>query len=175
MEYFINLTSQDKHRIWRHLLPEGELRESAAFVFASVKRGADKLELTADDVLLIGQDGYASRRRDYMQLSDESRVAVIKRAHQTHTALIEFHSHPFDSRWAPSFSLTDMNGFAETVPHMWWRLPDRPYAAIVVAPSGFDALVWVDRPTEPIPLTALRSGTVLIYPTGLTLGERHVS
>ena len=112
---------------------------------------------------------------DYIELSDECRIAVIKRAHLTSTALIELHSHPFDSPWAPAFSFADMAGLRETVPHLWWRLPDRPYGAIVVAPNGFDSLVWLKCPHTPACLTALRVDGEELSPTGMTLGGRNVS
>jgi hypothetical protein len=35
-----------------------------------------------------------------------------------------------------------MCGFQEWVPHIMWRLRQRPYVAVVVTPDSFDALVW---------------------------------
>ena len=46
-------------------------------------------------------------------------------------------------------------GLLETVPHMFWRLDNRPYVAIVVARSGFDALVWTRDAQKPVPLSGL--------------------
>ena len=146
MQSFIDVTGHQKTVIWDHLLPAGATAESVAFLFATVQDTAQSLTLR-----------------------------VIKRAHQTKTALIELHSHPFDSPWAPAFSFADMAGFRETVPHLWWRLSDRPYGAIVVAPNGFDALVWRNNPHSPACLTALRVDGNAMLPTNMTLGDRYVS
>ena len=173
MQFFIDLTEQQYKTIWEHLLPEGASRESAAFIFAAFHEANQSLVLKAQDYLLVEQDGFKAQHDDFIELSDESRIAIIKKAHQTNTALVELHSHPFSSPWAAAFSLADMNGFGETVPHMWWRLPGRPYAAIVVSPCGFDSLVWLKDPHSPECLTALCVDNELQKPTGLTLGGKH--
>lgn len=174
MQYFIDLTRRQFTEIWDHLLPEGATRECAAFIFVEFQKVDYLLTLRAQDFFLVGQDGFKAQFDDYIELSDETRISIIKKAHQTNTALIELHSHPFNSPWAAAFSLADMNGFEETVPHMWWRLPSRPYAAIVVSPCGFDSLVWLKDPRSPEPLTALRVDGELMRPTNMTLGGKHV-
>lgn len=174
MDFYIDLSKQQYEAIWNHLLPEGVKYESAAFVFAEFHENDRALTLNAQDYFLIEHEGFKVQDDDYMELSDESRISIIKKAHQTNTALVELHSHPFKSPWAAAFSLADMNGFEETVPHMWWRLPERPYAAIVVSPCGFDSLVWSKGPHSPENLTALRVDGELQKPTGLTLGGNYV-
>jgi hypothetical protein len=174
MESYIDLTERQYEAIWEHLLPDGATCESAAFIFASVQDVNQSLVLRAQDYFLVGQGGFNAQSNNYIELSDESRINVIKKAHQTHTALVELHSHPFNSHRSAAFSLADMNGFDETVPHMWWRLPGRPYAAIVVSPCGFDSLVWQKSPELPECLTALRVGCDLLKPTCMTLGGKYV-
>lgn len=174
MQFFIDLTKRQYEVIWKHLLPKGASHESAAFIFAAIHEVNRTLMFKAQDYFLVGQDGFKAQYDDYIELSDESRIAIIKKAHETNTALIELHSHPFNSPWAAAFSLADMNGFEETVPHMWWRLPGRPYAAIVVSPCGFDSLVWQTDPHSPECLTALRVNNELLNPTGITLRGKHV-
>ncbi|RLA47306.1 MAG: hypothetical protein DRR42_17670 [Gammaproteobacteria bacterium] len=174
MQFLIDLSGQQYGAIWEHLLPEGATCESAAFIFAEFREANQSLVLKAQDYLVVGQEGFKAQYDDYIELTDESRISIIKRAHQTNTALIELHSHPFNSSWATAFSLADMNGFEETVPHMWWRLPGRPYAAIVVSPCGFDSLVWLKDPRSPETLTALRVDGELLKPTGMTLGGKYV-
>ena len=172
MQFYIDLTKRQYMEIWEHLLPKGALVESAAFIFAKYSKSNQVLLLTAQDFFLVGKDGFKEQYNDYIELSDEARVSIIKKAHQTNTALIELHSHPFNSPWAAAFSLSDMSGFKETVPHMWWRLPGRPYAAIVVAPRGFDSLVWWKDPHSPGCLTALRVDGEILQPTNITLGGK---
>lgn len=76
-------------------------------------------------------------------LRDEMRPEVIKWAWDAGASLVEAHSHINDG--IASFSPSDLYGFDEWVPHVRWRLRERPYAAIVIAGDTFDALAWIDR------------------------------
>jgi hypothetical protein len=174
MNYFIDLTRHQFTEIWQHILPVGAVQESAAFIFAEFEASDNSLALNAVDYFLVKPQGFKAQFDDYIELSDETRIAIIKKAHQTNTALIELHSHPFDSERSAAFSRADMNGFSETVPHMFWRLPARPYAAVVVSPRGFDSLIWPEKPSSPICITALRIEGQFLYPTNMTLGDYHV-
>lgn len=174
MQHYIDLTKSQYEEIWKHLLPEDAFNESAAFIFAEFIESNSSLVLTAQDFFLVGRDGFKAQYNDFIELSDETRVSIIKKAHHTNTALIELHSHPFVGSYAAAFSLADMNGFEDTVPHMWWRLPKRPYAAIVVAPCGFDSLIWLKDPHSPECLTAIRVDGDILEPTKMTLGGKNV-
>jgi len=80
----------------------------------------------------------------------------------------ECHAHP---GWRPAvFSIYDFEGFSEFVPHVRWRLQDRPYAAIVVAGTTFDALAWIEpgNPT-PVAVDAVTSASEILYPTRQSL------
>jgi hypothetical protein len=82
----------------------------------------------------------------HVSLPDEARAAVIKWAWAEGACLIEAHSH---GRWSPAaFSLYDLRNLEEWVPHIWWRLRGRPYAAIVTSDHDLDALAWIDGPGE---------------------------
>ena len=99
-----------------------------------------------DSAMLVAAD-FEVQVPDYLELADGTRARLIKRAHDLDASLIEMHSHP--GPWDAAFSRSDLLGLSETVPHMWWRLEKRPDAAIVIAPSGFDAMVWLDGPLSP--------------------------
>jgi hypothetical protein len=93
---------------------------------------------------------------------------LIKRAWDSGTSLVEFHSHPRD-RWQAMFSPSDLAGFDEFVPHCWWRLRGRPYLAVVVAQRSVDALAWVTDPRRPVRLDAIwLDGGKEIVPSHLT-------
>jgi hypothetical protein len=173
MRCFIHLSPQQYASVWAHLLPDGATRESAAFLFASFTNLDGELILYTEDYLLVEPSGFMMQLDDYIELSDETRISIIKKAHRSRTALIEMHSHPFNGPGAAAFSAADMRGFAETVPHMWWRLPNRPYAAVVVAPAGFDAMVWVKDPRQPEAITALRVANKTLSASNLTLEGRQ--
>jgi hypothetical protein len=91
-------------------------------------------------------DGAAVTERGelHVSLPDETRLAVIQWATAEDACLIEAHSH---GRWSPAaFSRYDLRNLGEWVPHLWWRLRGRPYAAIVTSTVDLDALAWIDNP-----------------------------
>ena len=153
-----------------HLLPRDSSYEQAAFLFAVPQRTEDAVVLnTVDSAKLVTAD-FAVQAVDYLELADSTRARLIKRAHDLDASLVEMHSHP--GPWNAGFSRSDLLGLSETVPHMWWRLKKRPYAAIVVAPSGFDAMVWLDSPELPRALDCLAAGSRMLRPTNVTIRNR---
>ena len=139
----MNILKLDKDlqgRLWSHLLPKDTVQEQAAFLFCMTELADKGLTFVAVDQAFLGADDFVAQHKDYLELTDETRIRLIKRAHVLGASLAELHSHP--GPWPAAFSLSDRMGLTETVPHMRWRLQKRPYLAVVVAPSGFDALVW---------------------------------
>jgi hypothetical protein len=152
----------------QHLLPRGSAREQAAFLFARYDGSADQARFTVSEMRKLEPVDFACQMGDYLELADAARASVIKRAHDLGASLVEVHSHL--GPWPAGFSPSDRSGLRETVPHMWWRLKKRPYLAIVVAASGFDALVWIDNPHVPRALDALVAGSRVLKPTNHSLG-----
>jgi hypothetical protein len=158
--------------LWRHLLPAASATEQAAFLFCTSTVREGGLDFAVTDSAFLGQKDFAAQHEDYLELTDETRIRLIKRAHDLAASLIEFHSHP--GPWPASFSHSDRLGLEDTVPHMRWRLKGRPYGAIVVAPTGFDALVWANDPRIPEPLAGIRVGPEFLTPTNASLwGWNH--
>ncbi len=140
--------------------------EEAAFVFARTKQRANQILFRYVEWMPIQPDGFLHRSVYGLELTDDVRGCVIKRAHDLHASIVEFHSHPLGP---PHFSWSDKLGFAEFVPHVWWRLRGRPYAAVVVAPGGCDALAWVGDSESRVPLRRIVAGDRVIQPTCWTL------
>jgi hypothetical protein len=90
--------------------------------------------------------GFASCSAWHFELTDKTRAYVIKRAHDSDGCLIEGHSH--DDPDPPALSASDLFGFREFVPHVWWRLHGRPYTALVVSQGGLDGFVWRRGPDD---------------------------
>jgi hypothetical protein len=153
----------------QHLLPKNGWCEEAAFLFVASERTPPELKLTFIEATKLVPDDFVTRRADYLELKDETRARVIKRAHDFGASLIEVHSHV--GPWRAEFSYSDIAGMKDIVPHLWWRLRGRPYAAIVVARSGFDALVWAEDPHVPGALYELNAGGKALRPTNRTLHE----
>jgi len=162
------LTPELHAALWGHLLPKESRREQAAFLFCDTTCHDGRLTFSAIDAAFLQPADFAAQHSDYIELTDACRIGLIKRAHALGAALAEFHSHP--GPWPAAFSLSDRSGLSETVPHMRWRLGGRPYLAVVVAPSGFDALVWPDSAKRPEALAGIRVGPDLHLPTNASLG-----
>lgn len=152
--------------LWQHLLPNAHGPEEAAFVFAhaSGEEGAHILEYV--EWSSVRPEGFASRSAYHLELADDTRAGVIKRAHDLGASLVEFHSHR--GKRPAQFSLSDWEGFEEFVPHVLWRLKARPYAALVVTATGFDGLAWLKTADAPTRLDALVAGDQVLSPTGLS-------
>jgi hypothetical protein len=153
--------------LWAHLLPPHSRREQAAFLFCGVRLEAGTTVFEVKDTALLVPGDFAAQYNDYIEITDECRIGLIKRAHSLGAALAEFHSHP--GPWPAAFSMSDRFGLKETVPHMRWRLKGQPYLAVVVAPSGFDALVWLADSPAPSPLSGIRVGLMTHVPTNASL------
>ena len=157
----------DVHRaLWQHLLPRTHGAEDVAFLFASASEEGAVHTFEYIDWSPVPPQGFASRSAYHLELSDKTRAAVIKRAHDLGASLVEFHSHR--GKWPAHFSLSDWDGFEEFVPHVLWRLKGRPYAAVVVTATGFDALVWLKTADAPTRLDALLAGGQVLSPTRLS-------
>ncbi len=158
------------HAVWVHLLPEGAQAEQAAFLFAQLEVEGGDACFRALEADLLGPVDFAIQTGFHIEVADEARVRVIKRAHALGTSLVELHSHL--GPWPAAFSPSDCAGLRETVPHMRWRLKRRPYVAVVVAEASFDALVWTHEDgLEPKPLENIRVGDRQILPTGRSVKE----
>jgi len=153
----------------RHLLPPGGKCEEAAFLFVTPRRSPTELTLRLLEVAKLEPADFAARHADYLELTDQARARIIKRAHDLNASLVEIHSHV--GPWRASFSYSDVNGLKDTVPHMWWRLKGRPYVAIVVARDGLDAVAWVDNPHTPVALDELLAGDRVIRPSQTSLED----
>ena len=164
------LLPADAHdRLLRHLLPERARCEEAAFIFARTEKTPTELTFHFVESQSLTPGDFVVRRADFLELTDATRAAVIKRAHDLGTSLIELHSHV--GPWRAAFSYSDIAGLKDIVPHLWWRLRGRPYAAIVVARDGFDALVWTDNPHQPTALDELLAGERVLRPTNSSLED----
>ena len=153
-------------KIWAHLLPRRFVSEEAAFMFVR-RENEDKVRffryLEWDPV---PPKGFLSRSGFHFELTDETRAMSIKHAHDLDASLVELHSHK--GRWPAEFSASDLLGFQEFVPHVWWRLKGRSYLAVVVSRSGFDGLAWITNPDTPERLDAILVEKSVLTPTKLS-------
>jgi len=152
--------------IKKHLLPEGNDNEQAVFAFAKTKNTNGICSFKIIDWEPIAPRDFFYHTEFYLELSDEKRGQIIKKAHDLKASLVEWHSHP--GIFPAAFSSSDLSGLKEFVPHVMWRLNRRPYAAIVVTPRDFDGLAWYNE-ADPYQIHAIKIGSQLLKPTGETL------
>lgn len=133
--------------------------EQVGFFLADFEVATKTFQLTAWRP--IPADGYEYQGDYHVRLSDDTQTEVIQWATRESGCLVEAHSH--GDLVPAGFSPSDLAGFAEWVPHCSWRLRRRPYAAVVTAADGFDALAWIQGPrqVEQIHHVELDDGTTL--------------
>jgi hypothetical protein len=170
VKYILKLDSRLKDALWRHLVPDDGTIEQAAFLYVAHTVVGDELVFDVVTHELLVRSDFAAQYSDYLELEDNARVRIIKRAHALNASVVEIHSHP--SSWPAEFSLSDRAGLRETVPHVRWRLKGRPYLAVVVALSSYDALVWAGQGDKPEPLVLEVNGECQ-SPTGRSARSWH--
>ncbi|SBS77709.1 hypothetical protein MHPYR_470043 [uncultured Mycobacterium sp.] len=143
--------------------------ERMAFLLSQVSSEPDDnntTSWTARDILYLSDEAdYAYQDDEGMELADHVRPKILQAATKAGAALIEVHSHG-STAWPAAFSRTDLVGLREVAPQMLWRLPRRPYTAIVLHDQDVDALVWTARNTPPIVPDTIGLGDRRLRPTG---------
>jgi len=171
MKTVLSIPSKVYNKLKNHLLPKMEDVEEAAFVFTSLFKNKNELIFKYKEWFPVKVDEFENRSSFHFELSDEIRAKIIKKAHDLDCSIIEFHSHL--GYYPACFSYSDWCGFEEFVPHVLWRLKGKHYVAIVMARSGFDALVWKSKVQNYNFLDELRVGRIRMYPTRLSLPRRR--
>lgn len=157
-------------KIWSDLLPTRFRHEEAAFLYVHRDTENNAEVFNFVDWLPVPSHGFISRSAIHFELTDEMRAASIKRAHDLHASIVEIHSHR--GCGLAQFSASDLWGFKEFVPHVWWRLKGLPYLAIVVTLSSFDGFAWIANPQTPQQLEAICVEKTVFDPTRLSYPRR---
>ncbi len=155
------------HDIHNYLFPKKVRFERVTFIFTKISKTNGYLNFQFKSWYPVKLHEYEYRSRVHVELKDRMRQKIIKMAFDIDAAIVELHSHVYS---APArFSPSDFQGFEEFVPHVWWRLKGKPYAAIVFSKLDFDALVWIDNSEDYEQLAEIVVGKQHLYPNGLTL------
>ena len=158
----VSVPGQIYRTVRRHLLPSRRRVEEAAFLY--VVPTEDAFEYL--EWFPVTASGFASRSAYHLELNDDSRAKVIKRAHDLGASIVEMHSHLGQGR--ARFSPSDIAGFRDFVPHVLWRLKHLPYLAVVMTRTGFDGFAWKCDPDAPERLHGIQVGNRLLTPTNLS-------
>ena len=163
----LHVPSSVYEEVLAHLLEKDAASESVGFMF--VVPGSyegDTHVYEHVEWFPVPPDGFVENSWHHIELTDETRSKVIKRAHDLGASIVEFHSHlgPQPAKFSPF----DRRGLQEFVPHVWWRLRRKPYFAVVVAHTGFDGLAWTMDPERPQHLDGIAVGDRVFQPTKLS-------
>lgn len=143
--------------------------EQVGFFIADYDADAD--EFVVRDWRAMPPEAFAIQSAFHVTLRDEVRPAVIRWAWEQRRSLIEIHSH--GDHGSACFSLSDLSGFEEWVPHVRWRLGGLPYAAIVVADDALDALAWIGSEPAQVEAVVVDGEGARLHPaTAQTLSPR---
>lgn len=137
----LRISRRELDAVVAHLLPDPMVHEEAGFGFADYRERDGVSEFRLKEWVPVPPEGFESRSLYHLSLSDGFRVRAIRRAHELGCCLVEWHSHAGANE--AEFSVSDLFGFEEFVPHVRWRLAGRPYAAVVVADGSFDGFAWI--------------------------------
>lgn len=165
-QVMLHIPPQIYHAVWAHLLPSRLRNEEAGFMYVRPTSEQDGNSFEFVDWDLIPPDGFLVRSRYYFELTYESHAKIIKRAHDLSASIVEVHSHA--GSLPAAFSASDLIGFNEFVPYVWWRLQGKPYFAIVVAHKSLDGLAWLVGPDTPQRLDGIVVGENIYVPTKLS-------
>jgi molybdopterin-synthase adenylyltransferase len=152
-------------RIERHL--RSRKTEQVAFLFLEC---AAEDALVAADIYLVPASELVFESRFHAEVSEAAQAKIIKAASDRKLLLGEIHSHPGCARGA-EFSPSDLSGFEDFVPHIFWRLRVKQYVALVFGDHDFDGLAWVNNANDPLPLDSLVVDGRELLPTGATARE----
>ncbi|MFN7140938.1 MAG: hypothetical protein ACK4UN_16530 [Limisphaerales bacterium] len=135
----LKFSNEQFDSLFTHLVPNPHLLENAAFAFASF----DGQEvLVCQELWLLSESDLVVQLPYHIELHDDVRGKVIKRAHDSGLIIVELHSH-LGERPA-EFSWSDLAGFDSWVGHVRWRLKGAPYGAVVITKDSFDGFFWND-------------------------------
>jgi hypothetical protein len=126
------------------------------------------------EMLAVPAEDLPVKTAYHLRLADHARAGVISWAHERSAILIEAHAHR--SGRPAEFSASDLWGLEDWVPHVRWRLANRPYVALIFGDDSFDGLVWQGDDKVPVEVAGLYVGDEFFASTGLTfrqLNERQ--
>lgn len=162
---YLKTTAQTFRKIKNFLLQDSE--ERVVFLLINQTNEAAKTIFEVKNIYLVPQNEIDQSSYS-VRLKQISQAKIIKWAWNSGFSLAEIHSHPFSSK-NTTFSYSDIAGLKEFVPHVWWRLKNRPYIAMVFGKREYDALVWIDSPHNPKNLEGILVANKLFKPTNSTL------
>lgn len=162
---YLKIKSQIFRKIKGFLFQDA--KEHVVFLLITPENQDNKIVFEVKDFYLVPKNELDQTHYS-VKLKYNTQAKIIKWAWDNEASLGEVHSHPF-SKQDTAFSYSDLWGLKEFVPHVWWRLKNKPYIAIVFGKRDYDALVWIDNPNTPQKLQGILVDSDLFEPTNNTI------
>lgn len=80
MKTLLKMPAEMFDEITAHLLPPDGIREEAAFLFVQTTRSDSQAVFEVIEAQTLAPNDFASQFDDYLELADEARARLIKRA-----------------------------------------------------------------------------------------------
>src|SRR5258708_15004813 len=91
MKTYLHLPAGLYEELRTHLLPLGNTLEQAAFLFTATSQDQQSTRFDLVEVEKLTASDFDEQGPGYLELSDETRKRLIKRAHDLKTSLVEMH------------------------------------------------------------------------------------
>lgn len=163
----IHIDEEAYKRISQHLF--SRKAEQVAFIYMQL---SENNILIIDDYFCVPPEELVYESEYHAEITSKVQARVIKESWDKKRHLGEIHTHPF-SKKETTFSGSDMAGFNDFVPHIWWRLRGGPYVAIVFGQNDFDIIAWVQSPNSPERVASIKVGDKLLYPNNLFFEDKY--
>ncbi len=167
MQVIIKIDTFSYGEIRKHLL-QNDLEQVCFLYYENIFDGV-KIILDIKDYYLVVPNEYAYQSGFHVEIKESCQTKIIKTAWDKKLSLGEIHSHPTSLR--AFFSQSDLLGFQEFVPHIWWRLKKGPYLAIVLTKMELDALVWIKNAKWDRAVNKIEVGSSVIRPSNTTIKQ----
>jgi hypothetical protein len=115
--------------------------EQGAFLFSQSEINSDVVFLKVHDAYFVPPEGWEVQHELYLEMRDDERAKIMKLARDQGSGVIDCHSHP-GSQGKVQFSPSDRTGISEFAAYAKWKLPGKPYAAMVWGETSLDAVLW---------------------------------
>lgn len=129
--------------------------EQGAFLFAREAAANGEAGLMVADLYLVPEDGWQVQLDVYLEMKDTERARIMAMARKGDYAVIDCHSHP-SSLDTVAFSPSDRSGITDFAAYAKWKLPGRPFAAVVWGEQSLDAVMWLGDFRTPLPVDQVR-------------------
>lgn len=144
---------REKYRFIRAHLFKGA-KEQGCFLFADTRLEGAVVNMQVKGMHLIKENRWDHQSDFHLDLKEDEKVKVMRKAKKSGYDLIECHSHRFSG--VAKFSQSDISGLDAFVRYIWWKLPGKIYGALVWTKNDIAGDAWLPKKASPIIISEIR-------------------